>query len=64
MNAKQAMKKAQKLAQEEANQKAKEICFLNDERKKHPDIYETKYKSEILKTKIADIGMWSINHEL
>ena len=60
MNAKQAMKKAQKLVQEEANQKAKNVCFPNDEREKLPEIYEEKYKSEILKTKIADIGMWSM----
>ncbi len=60
MNAKQAMKKAQKLAQQEANQKTEDVCFPEDEREKLPDIYEAKYKSKDLKTKIADLGMWSM----
>ena len=60
MNAKQAMKKAQKLVQEEVGKNTQGVCIPDDEREKLPDIYEAKYKSENLKTKIADLGMWSM----
>ena len=60
MNAKQAMKKAQKLVQEEVGKNTQDVCIPDDEREKLPDVYEAKYKSENLKTKIADLGMWSM----
>ena len=60
MNAKQAMKKAQKLVREEVGKNTQGVCIPDDEREKLPDIYEAKYKSENLKTKIADLGMWSM----
>lgn len=44
MNAKQAMKKAQKLVQEEVGKNTQDVCIPDDEREKLPDIYEAKYK--------------------
>lgn len=89
MNAKQAARKAQKMAHEaesaKENAKAEketvektdleeeleftlEHFFPDHKRAKLPAIYETKYKSELLKAKIADPGMWafvpSVNYSM
>lgn len=34
------------------------VSEMSDDRKKLPGIYESQYKSELLKKNIADDGMW------
>ncbi|MBR2822475.1 MAG: hypothetical protein IKE24_02160 [Clostridia bacterium] len=68
MNAKQAARAAKKL-EEQAKNPAKaqtqldplsEILVSKDGRKNLPGGFEEKYKSEALKQRIADLGMWNM----